>query len=69
MPSQHRGKWIIELPELTQFKRNEIETLKAFITRREERFRLYGRHGDPFAASVRFLAGTTNETEYLVDTT
>ena len=64
-----RGKWIIELPELTQFKRNEIETLKAFITRREERFRpSYGRHEIRSPRQCVF-AGTTNESEYLVDTT
>lgn len=64
-----RGKWIIELPELTQFKRNEIETLKAFITRREEVFRpSYGRH-EIRAARQCVFAGTTNESEYLVDTT
>jgi len=64
-----RGKWIIELPELTQFKRNEIETLKAFITRREEVFRpSYGRH-EIRAPRQCVFAGTTNETEYLVDTT
>lgn len=64
-----RGKWIIELPELTQFKRNEIETLKAFITRREEIFRpSYGRHEIRSSRQCVF-AGTTNESEYLVDTT
>lgn len=64
-----RGKWVIELPELTQFKRNEIETLKAFITRREEVFRpSYGRH-EIRAPRQCVFAGTTNEAEYLVDTT
>ena len=64
-----RGKWIIELPELTQFKRNEIETLKAFITRREEVFRpAYGRH-EIRAPRQCVFAGTTNDSEYLVDTT
>ena len=64
-----RGKWIIELPELTQFKRNEIETLKAFITRREEVFRpSYGRHKIRAPRQCVF-AGTTNEAEYLVDPT
>jgi len=64
-----RGKWVIELPELTQFKRNEIESLKAFITRREEVFRpSYGRH-EIRAPRQCVFAGTTNEAEYLVDTT
>ncbi len=64
-----RGKWIIELPELTQFKRNEIETLKAFITRREEVFRpSYGRHEIRSPRQCVF-AGSTNECEYLMDPT
>jgi predicted P-loop ATPase len=64
-----RGKWIIELPELAQFRRNEIETVKAFLTRRYEMFRpSYGRHEIVYPRQCVF-AGSTNSTEYLVDTT
>jgi predicted P-loop ATPase len=64
-----RGKWIIELPELTQFKKSEIETVKAFLSRRVEIYRpSYGRNEVSFPRQCVF-AGTTNETEYLVDTT
>jgi predicted P-loop ATPase len=63
------GKWIIELPEFAQFKRSEIETVKAFITRRHEQFRpSYGRHEVTFERQCVF-AGSTNEAEYLVDQT
>jgi predicted P-loop ATPase len=64
-----RGKWIIELSELAQFKRAEIETVKAFISRRYEQYRpSYGRHEVKFPRQCVF-AGSTNDTEYLVDTT
>lgn len=64
-----RGKWIVELPELAQFKRNEIETVKAFITRRYEQYRpSYGRHEIRFPRQCVF-AGSTNDEAYLVDTT
>jgi predicted P-loop ATPase len=64
-----RGKWIIELPELAQFKRNEIETVKAFLSRRHEQYRpSYGRHEITYPRQCVF-AGSTNESEYLVDVT
>jgi predicted P-loop ATPase len=64
-----RGKWIIELAELAQFKRAEIETVKQFITRRFEQYRpSYGRHEVKFPRQCVF-AGSTNDETYLVDTT
>jgi predicted P-loop ATPase len=64
-----RGKWIIELAELSQFKRSEIETVKAFITRRVEQYRpSYGRHEISFPRQCIF-AGSTNDETYLIDRT
>jgi predicted P-loop ATPase len=34
-----RGKWLIELGELSVLNKTDIESLKAFITRREEKYR------------------------------
>ena len=64
-----RGKWVVELPELAQFKRAEIETIKAYMSRRHESYRpSYGRHEVQFPRQCVF-AGTTNASEYLVDVT
>jgi predicted P-loop ATPase len=39
-----RGKWIIELPELSAMRRSDVEAVKAFLSRTEERYRpAYGR--------------------------
>lgn len=64
-----RGKWIIEMNELEQFKRSEIETVKSFISRRVERFRpAYGRNEIEYPRQCVF-AGSTNSDQYLVDDT
>jgi predicted P-loop ATPase len=64
-----RGKWIIELPELAQFRKSEIETVKAFMARQTEQYRpSYGRHEIKVPRSCWFI-GSTNESEYLVDAT
>jgi putative DNA primase/helicase len=64
-----RGKWVIELSELAQCGRSEVETIKAFITRRVEQYRpAYGRHEVSIPRQCVF-AGTTNRSEYLVDQT
>jgi predicted P-loop ATPase len=64
-----KGKWVIELPELAQFRRSEIETVKAFMSRRREQYRpSYGRHELQYPRQCFFI-GSTNDSEYLVDTT
>lgn len=63
------GPWILELSELTQVNRAEVETLKAFITAREPSFRhAYARRTTSHPRRCVF-AGTTNSDTYLKDTT
>ncbi len=60
---------IIELPELTTMKQSETETQKAFFSQRVDNFRFsYGRRVGGFPRRCVF-AGTTNETQYLLDLT
>lgn len=64
-----RGQWIIELAELANVSKAEVEIVKAFISRTEERFRpAYGRNEVTYLRQCVFI-GSTNRTDYLRDDT
>ncbi|MBA3909453.1 MAG: hypothetical protein C0524_06085 [Rhodobacter sp.] len=64
-----RGKWIIELPELSAMRRTDTEAVKAFLSRTTERFRPpYGR-GEVTEPRRCVFAGTTNRSDWLADDT
>ena len=64
-----RGKWIIELAELSSVSKAEVEHVKAYITRTEEKFRpAYARTEVTYQRRCVFV-GTTNRTDYLRDET
>ena len=66
---QLHGAWIIEIAELSAVRHKEVETVKSFISRRVDRFRPpYQRRPDDFPRQCVFI-GTTNENQYLLDTT
>ena len=63
------GNWIIELAELASTKRSDIETVKTFLSKREDTYRqAYGRRAATFPRQCVFF-GTTNEAEFLRDRT
>ncbi len=63
------GAWVIELGELDSVARADVSAIKAFLTRREERFRsAYGRQVRSRPRRVVFGA-STNEGAYLRDQT
>jgi hypothetical protein len=64
-----QGDWIYEIPELQGFSKADSTTLKAILSRNEDRARMaYGRRLQTFPRQCVFI-GSTNEDEYLKDQT
>ncbi len=64
-----QGAWILELPELQGFTRTEVQEIKAFVSATKDKVRLsYARRAMEFPRQCIFI-GSTNETEYLKDST
>lgn len=64
-----RGKWIIELGELSALSRHDLAAVKAYITRAVDCYRpSFGRVSRDFPRRCVFTA-STNEAEYLKDPT
>ncbi|WP_338608074.1 virulence-associated E family protein [Pelagibacterium nitratireducens] len=64
-----QGKLIVEIAELSAMRRSDVEEVKAFISRRTDKFRpAYGKHDITCQRRCVFIA-TTNSDEYLHDDT
>jgi hypothetical protein len=65
---QLQGRWIIECSELQGMNQADVETLKSFLSKTEDRARLaYGHYPVAYARRCVFFA-TTNSTAFLRDT-
>ncbi len=61
------GNWLVELSELASLKRGDVESVRAFITNKEDQIRLpYGRTVETFPRRCVFV-GTTNALQPLTD--
>jgi hypothetical protein len=66
---QLAGKWFTEVAEMSAVRRSDVETTKAFIARRVDRFRApYDRAAADHPRQCVFIA-TTNDEHYLKDQT
>jgi hypothetical protein len=64
-----RGKWLVELGELSAMRRSAVERVKAFVSRSTDHYRpSYGRRSQDFPRRCVFV-GTTNSDAYLADET
>ena len=64
---QIQGVWILELAELAGLKKAELETIKHFISKTDDRYRVaYGKRTENFARQCVFI-GTTNDRDFLKD--
>ena len=63
------GAWLVEMAELTATKKAEVEAVKHFISKREDKFRrAYAKNSTLNKRQCVFF-GTTNNHEFLRDTT
>lgn len=66
---QIQGAWLIEIAELSGLKKAEVETIKHYISKREDSFRpAYGRVVETYKRQCVFF-GTTNNKNFLRDPT
>lgn len=69
MIEKMQGAWILEIPELSGFSKAEVNHIKAFMTRQEDRARMaYARRVSIFQRQCIFM-GSTNDQKYLKDET
>jgi predicted P-loop ATPase len=63
---QIQGVWIVEIPELSGFRRADAEAVKHFVAKQDDRYRVaYGRRTENFPRQCIFV-GTTNKIDFLV---
>lgn len=63
------GKWMLEIPELSQFNRTEVNSIKTFFSASSDNVRLaYDRRPRDYYRQCIFI-GSTNEEQYLRDPT
>jgi len=66
---QLQGAWLIEMAELSATRKAEAESIKQFISKQEDIYRVaYGRRVSRFPRQCIFI-GTTNDQEFLRDKT
>lgn len=67
---QIQGVWLVEIAELAALKRAEVDMIKHFISKTEDRFRVaYGRKAETFVRQCIFIATTNDTSGFLKDQT
>ena len=64
-----QGCWIIEVPEMHALRKSDMNVVKSFLSRRDDKYReAYGKRVTPHPRRC-VIFGTTNDDEYLHDPT
>lgn len=64
---QIQGVWLVEMGELAGLRKADVETIKHFLSKREDRYRVaYGKRTENFPRQCVFF-GTTNTRDFLRD--
>ena len=63
------GVWIVELSEIAQFRRSEVESVKDYLSCQIDRYRPPYARSDVAVPRQNIFVGTTNADVYLHDTT
>ena len=65
-----QGYWILEIGEMAGMKKADIEKVKAFVSRQDDKYRAsFGRRVTPHLRQCIFFGTTNSENGYLRDTT
>ncbi len=64
-----QGMWLVEIEELSSFKKADVDVLKSFLSKRFDRVRMaYARRAQDYPRQCVFI-GSTNDATYLRDMT
>jgi len=65
-----QGNWIVEIPEMAGLRKTDVETVKAFITRQNDKYRAsYGRRTEEHPRQCIFFGSANEESGFLRDNT
>lgn len=65
-----QGEWIIEIPELSGMRKMDVETLKSFLSRTDDKYRAsYGKRVESHLRQCVFIGTTNAEDGFLRDVT
>lgn len=69
-PEKLQGNWILELGELAGIRKTDVETVKSFITRKDDKYRAsYGINVESHPRQCIIIGTTNNENGFLRDIT
>ena len=66
---QIQGVWILEMSEMASFKKAEVEQIKSYLSKREDKYRMAYARRNTLCPRQCIIVGTTNNKSFLRDKT